>query len=118
MGERKGGYVTSKRPRLQIVGKDGAALGPAVESAAVPDAHEGESHDAGVILGRLVMHAAMAWVAGCTERDAHTVDVARVGSGVFDASVHLMGGGEQMLRVTTDLVAGPVLTLRIEPIHP
>jgi hypothetical protein len=51
------------------------------------------------------------------ERDAHRVDVARVGPGVFDATVHLVGG-EVMVRVQTQLETGPRLTLTVELVHP
>jgi hypothetical protein len=60
----------------------------------------------------------MAWVAACMERDGHTVDVARVGPGLFDATVHLVGGGEVMVRVVTQLETGPRLVLTVEPVHP
>jgi hypothetical protein len=52
------------------------------------------------------------------ERDAHTVDVSRVGSGLFDATVHFMGGGEVFVRVQTQLEAGPRLGIVVEPVHP
>jgi hypothetical protein len=52
------------------------------------------------------------------EREAHTVDVSRVGPGVFDATVHLVGGGDVFLRVLTQLEAGPRLGIVVEPVHP
>jgi hypothetical protein len=60
----------------------------------------------------------MAWVAACMERDGHTVDVARVGPGLFDATVRLVGGGEVFERVQTQLETGPRLLLTVEPVHP
>jgi hypothetical protein len=70
------------------------------------------------LVGQIVMHGATAWVVACMERDAHTVDVARVGPGVFDATVHLVGGGDVFLRVLTQLEAGPRLGIVVEPVHP
>jgi hypothetical protein len=67
--------------------------------------------------GQILMHGATAWVVACMERDAHTVDVSRVGPGVFDATVHLVGGGDVFLRVLTQLGAGPRLTVVVEPLH-
>jgi hypothetical protein len=32
--------------------------------------------------------------------------------------VHLVGGGEVMVRVQTQLETGPRLTLTVEPLHP
>jgi hypothetical protein len=52
------------------------------------------------------------------ERDAHTVDVSRMGPGVFDATVHLVGGGEVIVRVQTQLEMGPRLALVVESVHP
>jgi hypothetical protein len=74
--------------------------------------------DADDVIGQIVMHAATAWVVACMERDAHTVDVARIAPGLFDAMVHLVGGGEVMVRVHTQLDTGPRLTLTVEPVHP
>jgi hypothetical protein len=102
-----------QKPYLTVVRADGEE-----PSAGVATEGERAGKPADDLVGQIVMHGATAWVVACMERDAHTVDVSRVGPGVFDAAVHLVGGGDVFLRVLTQLEAGPRLGIVVEPVHP
>lgn len=71
-----------------------------------------------LVLGNAVMHAAMSWVACCMEKQGESVGVMPLGGGLFDAEVKLSGGDSIWLRVRLVLEAGPVLSTRVEPVHP
>jgi hypothetical protein len=112
VSEEKGQYRARK---LRVVKPDTA--GTSDETAA-----SSAATDASAILGNAVMYAAMSWVACCMEQAGEAVNVMPLGGGLFDAEVRLSGGGSMWLRVrlilTKSLEAGPVLSSRIEPIHP
>jgi hypothetical protein len=75
-------------------------------------------HNADSVLGQIVMHSAMAWIAACLEEKGKSVEVAQIGPGIFDATVFLATGAAQMLRVNVHLELGPKLSTRVEPLHP
>lgn len=107
---------SARRGQLKVVVSDVAGDGlPAIEQQPATPAH-----DASIVLGNVVMYAAMAWVAACLEQTAENVEVSQVGAGVFDAVVHLSDGKEQWLRVMLALKGGaaPQLSTTVEPLHP
>jgi hypothetical protein len=52
------------------------------------------------------------------EQRGETVDVHTLGGGLFDAEVHLIGGGSTWLRVALLLETGPRLRMDVHPLHP
>lgn len=98
-----------RNPQLRIVKS---------EEPEPPDQHAKLSEDADAILGNAVMYAAMSWVSCCMELQGEAVSVMPLGGGLFDAEVRLAGGKAIWLRVRLVLEAGPVLTARVEPVHP
>lgn len=114
MSDQRAGYHT--KPNLRLVGRDPEqTVSPLVGDA---EKTEKAALSASAVLGKAVMHAAMSWVACCMEKQGESVDVMPLSGGLFDAEVHLAGGGSMWLRVRLILEAGPVLSTRVEPIHP
>lgn len=126
MGERGARYHT--KPHLRVVKPDGEvgseAADPAGSDGRRPDAPTEMGAlaqarlDASGVLGNAVMYAAMSWVACCMEQTGESVSVMPLGEGLFDAEVRFYEGPSIWLRVRLTLESGPVLSTRVEPIHP
>lgn len=115
-GTNSGPKSDTKLPALRLVPSP-AEPGPLPSPSASGDS---PAERASELLAQAVMHAAMSWVACCrqpSEQEAHHVEVARVGPGLFDALVHLHSGEVQCLRVRLDLRSGPTLTSVVSVLH-
>lgn len=111
------GSDDKRKPQLRIVKSEAETEA----KAQVPESKSAETQaslDASAVLGNAVMYSAMSWVACCMEQQGEAVSVMPLGGGLFDAEVRLVGGRSIWLRVRLILEAGPVLTSRVEPVHP